>query len=165
MLAAEGDQGGLVAYTSTITFGVSCAGVVDVTHVHVSPCEHTPCVRDMLQAQFRARNSGALYVCFEDRHVPAGALYQTPNGVRGQHRDARAVLKHVMRLTDVELPDNFGADGEGETPGLEAVAGVICKTKAEGNHSIKHPEGEYFKLGAQDGLVKGAVDTLGDAQA
>ena len=85
-------------------------------------------------------------------YVPAGDLYQTPNGVWGQHRDARAVLLHVMRLTDFELPDDFGADGEGETPGLEAVAGVICETKAEENRSIKHSEDEYFKLGAQDGL-------------
>ena len=152
MLAVEGDQGGLVAYTGTITFGVSYEGAVDTTYVHVSPYEHTPCVRDMLQAQFRARNSGAYYVCFEARRVPAGDLYQTPNGVWGQHRDARAVLLHVMRLTDLQLPDDFGADGEGETPGLEAVAGVICETKAEENRSIKHSEDEYFKLGAQDGL-------------
>ena len=42
---------------------------------------------------------------------------------------------------------------------------MICETKAEGNRSInvKHPEGEHFKLGAQDWRVKGAVDTLGDA--
>ena len=71
---------------------------------------------------------------------------------RGQGRKRDAVCR---RCKDAS---HFGANGEGEAPGLEAVADVICETKAEANRSIKDPEGEYFKFGAQDGLVKDAVE-------